>query len=83
VLVGHCIEDSIRRGLREFDFLRGPEAYKSHWTSTQRETVTLVLTAPGRALPWARQRARRAVRAAKSVAKRVLVPSTRPNGHER
>ncbi|TAJ99752.1 MAG: GNAT family N-acetyltransferase, partial [Candidatus Manganitrophaceae bacterium] len=33
VLMAKCIENAVAQGWSEFDFLRGPEAYKSHWTS--------------------------------------------------
>lgn len=35
-VLGHCIEEAIRRGCKEFDFLRGDEEYKYRWTSTDR-----------------------------------------------
>jgi CelD/BcsL family acetyltransferase involved in cellulose biosynthesis len=41
VLMGCVIEDAIRRRLREFDFLRGEEPFKSHWTQQQRHTRAL------------------------------------------
>jgi len=31
LLVGHAIEESVREGAREFDFLRGAEPYKYRW----------------------------------------------------
>lgn len=46
-LMGHCIRDSIANGLKEFDFLRGNEAYKYRWTGTSRKTVDVILR-PGR-----------------------------------
>jgi len=42
-LLAHCIEDSVARGAREFDFLRGREEYKERWTSSARETRTLTI----------------------------------------
>jgi len=42
-LLAHTIEDSVDRGAREFDFLRGREEYKERWTSTVRETWRLTL----------------------------------------
>ncbi len=41
VIMGRCIEEAIAEGLREFDYLRGTEAYKWSWTATARRTVTL------------------------------------------
>ncbi len=35
-VIGYCIEQAIRRGCREFDFLRGEEEYKYRWTATDR-----------------------------------------------
>lgn len=45
VLLAGVAEDCIRRGERQFDFLRGEEAYKSRWTETQRPTLRLALAA--------------------------------------
>jgi len=42
-LLAHTIEDSVDRGAREFDFLRGREEYKERWTSSVRETWRLTL----------------------------------------
>ncbi len=39
VLVGATFEDALRLGLREYDFLRGTETYKSDWVSKLRKTV--------------------------------------------
>ena len=43
VLIGYTIQDAISHGLQYFDFLRGYEKYKSHWTKTYRTTVTVLL----------------------------------------
>lgn len=43
VLMANCIRDSIESGLKEFDFLRGSEAYKYKWTGTSRKIVNIVL----------------------------------------
>jgi len=43
VLTGHAIRDSIERGCREFDFLRGDEPYKARWTREQRTNSRLVM----------------------------------------
>lgn len=37
VSIGHMIENAIKSGFREYDFLRGKEDYKFHWTKNQRE----------------------------------------------
>lgn len=51
VLMSLVIEDCIRRGLREFDFLRGEEEYKARWTTEERLGQTWIgaCTARGRA----------------------------------
>lgn len=49
ILLGKAMEDAIERKLKEFDFLRGAEAYKWHWTNTYRRTVRF--TAYSRNLP--------------------------------
>ncbi len=41
VLLGLVIEDLIGRGAREFNFLRGAQPHKLHWTDRRRETVRL------------------------------------------
>ena len=43
VLVAQSIRDSIERGLRYFDFLRGDEAYKCRLTKSSRKTITLLV----------------------------------------
>jgi CelD/BcsL family acetyltransferase involved in cellulose biosynthesis len=47
VLVGESFRDAISEGAREFDFLRGTEAYKSDWTSQKRHTVSVRIWKPG------------------------------------
>ncbi len=46
VLVGATFEDALAQGLREYDFLRGPEPYKADWVTQQRRTVGLRLFTP-------------------------------------
>jgi len=41
VLLGMVIEDLIGRGVREFNFLRGAQPHKFHWTDLKRETLRL------------------------------------------
>jgi CelD/BcsL family acetyltransferase involved in cellulose biosynthesis len=43
MMIGRAIEESIRLGHAEFDFLRGGEAYKAQWTDEARSTVTFRL----------------------------------------
>jgi len=51
VLMAQSIRDAIDCGLRYYEFLRGDEFYKSHWTNTVRQTATLLFarTTPARA----------------------------------
>jgi CelD/BcsL family acetyltransferase involved in cellulose biosynthesis len=44
VLTGHAMEDSIRSGAREWDFLRGDEPYKYAWGARDRVNERLVVT---------------------------------------
>ncbi len=46
VLVAHCIEDAIRLGLREYDFLRGRERYKYDLGGRDRVVYTAVVRLP-------------------------------------
>ncbi len=39
VLIGLCIEDAIKMGLNNYDFLKGCEDYKFHWTLTGNRSV--------------------------------------------
>jgi CelD/BcsL family acetyltransferase involved in cellulose biosynthesis len=43
VLMGRVLEDAAGRGLEEFDFLRGPETYKSRWTDACRVTRSVTI----------------------------------------
>jgi CelD/BcsL family acetyltransferase involved in cellulose biosynthesis len=43
VLMAHSLRDSIQNGLQFYEFLRGDEAYKFHWTKTHRTVATLLL----------------------------------------
>ncbi|MER8633899.1 GNAT family N-acetyltransferase [Mesorhizobium opportunistum] len=44
ILIGHAIAESIREGAREFDFLRGQEAYKYGWGAGDRWTMRKLWT---------------------------------------
>jgi CelD/BcsL family acetyltransferase involved in cellulose biosynthesis len=46
VLVGRTVEDAYARGLVDYDFLRGEEAYKLDWAADRRETCAVRLRAP-------------------------------------
>ncbi len=41
ILLGMVIEDLIARGAREFNFLRGPQPHKFHWTDKTRHTLRI------------------------------------------
>jgi CelD/BcsL family acetyltransferase involved in cellulose biosynthesis len=45
VLVGRTVADAYARGLGDYDFLRGEEAYKLDWSSDRRETCAVRLRA--------------------------------------
>jgi GNAT acetyltransferase-like protein len=47
VLMGAMIRRAIERGFRRFDFLRGADGYKRHWTETQRSTEEITVFRPG------------------------------------
>lgn len=42
-LLKFAIEDSFKRGYKEFDFLRGDEEYKLRWTKTKRENYQFII----------------------------------------
>ena len=42
ILVGLAIERTIREGCSVYDFLRGDEQYKSHWSNQSRRTMDIV-----------------------------------------
>ncbi len=46
VLIAHCIEDAIRLGLREYDFLRGRERYKYDLGGRDRVVYRAVVRLP-------------------------------------
>jgi len=54
VLMTEMIRRAIERGYRRFDFLRGDEAYKTLWTTSQRVTAELVILRPGWRSFWLR-----------------------------
>jgi CelD/BcsL family acetyltransferase involved in cellulose biosynthesis len=43
ILIGHALAAAQREGAREFDFLRGAEAYKYRWGASDRPNRTRVL----------------------------------------
>ena len=58
ILMGMMIRRAIEQGYRWFDFLRGEDPYKRHWTESQRMTREIVVFRSGwrggwvRALDW-------------------------------
>ena len=72
VLIGHLMRDAVRRGCSEFDFLRGWEPYKGHWTETSRRTWTLMATRPGAWRADLHRGVRGAAGATKRLAKQLL-----------
>jgi CelD/BcsL family acetyltransferase involved in cellulose biosynthesis len=48
VLIGCAIQAAVEEGAREFDFLRGREAYKYRWGAHDRPTFTRCLQSPRR-----------------------------------
>lgn len=80
VLLGAVFEDALRLGAREFDFLRGDEAYKSDWASLKRSTVRVRVFAPGGPGAWAaaaEDASRRALRSLKSLLPEGVVEAVR------
>ena len=47
VLMGYCMRESIKEGVREFHYLRGGEGYKERWTGTTLKMKSLVITQKG------------------------------------
>lgn len=72
VMIGRCMEDAVQRGLRVFDFMRGPEPYKFEWTRQCRETKTLTLVPPENWPARIRFSGELAVRGAKGIVKRII-----------
>jgi CelD/BcsL family acetyltransferase involved in cellulose biosynthesis len=70
VLVGRTVEDAYERGLTDYDFLRGEEAYKLDWTADRRETCAVRVRAATLRARTDRA-AEAAFDAARSVARRV------------
>lgn len=70
VLVGRTVEDAYARGLVDYDFLRGEEAYKLDWTADRRETCAVRVRATSLRAHTDRA-AEAAFDAARTVARRV------------
>ncbi|MDQ3995528.1 MAG: GNAT family N-acetyltransferase [Gemmatimonadota bacterium] len=54
VLMGAMIRRAIDRGYRRFDFLRGRDAYKLSWASTERAIYEVLIFRPGWRGAWLR-----------------------------
>jgi CelD/BcsL family acetyltransferase involved in cellulose biosynthesis len=80
VLLSWAIEDCIRRGLHEFDFLRGKETYKARWTSEGRSGQTLRAACSWRGRTFLRLRDWRQRRAARGT---PAGANLQPSGAER
>ena len=65
-LMAYSIQDAIRRHLRFYEFLRGGERYKFHWTGTYRKTITILLARTALARGYLR------IAGAKDLAKQLL-----------
>lgn len=70
-VIGACLQEAIRRGCREFDFLRGEEEYKYRWTAADRRNPRMRIYG-GSAAGVARLISDRSWALGKSAAKRVL-----------
>jgi CelD/BcsL family acetyltransferase involved in cellulose biosynthesis len=51
LIIGHAIEEAIRDGASEFDFLRGQEKYKYAWGAKERENFRVVAVNRGKTEP--------------------------------
>lgn len=71
-LLAHCLEDTVDRGAREFDFLRGPEEYKARWTEAARETRALTIVPNEHGAALARFRGEQALNWTRRRAKSIL-----------
>ncbi|MGA9522814.1 MAG: GNAT family N-acetyltransferase, partial [Myxococcaceae bacterium] len=71
VLVGATFEDAMGGGLREYDFLRGTETYKSDWVSKTRSTIGVRVFASTGAGAWL-DAVEQGARDVKGVLERVL-----------
>jgi CelD/BcsL family acetyltransferase involved in cellulose biosynthesis len=78
VLISHCVQDAIGRGMVEFDFLRGVEEYKLRWTSELRVTWTYTALPRSKWVARGRHRFDRLLRETKRHVRRIL-PGLRPS----
>jgi CelD/BcsL family acetyltransferase involved in cellulose biosynthesis len=71
VLVGETFHDALDMGMREYDFLRGEEAYKADWSSQQRSLVSVRIYRPGSTGAWLSKQ-EDALGSARRIARKVL-----------
>lgn len=77
VLISRCLQDGIRRGLVEFDFLRGVESYKLRWTGAMRTTWTLTVMPRSKWVARGRHTFDRLLQATKRNV-RMILPGLKP-----
>ena len=82
VLLSLAIEDCIRRGLHQFDFLRGQETYKSRWTAEGRGGQTLRAACSWRGRAYMQLRAWRRRRAALAAPANARRPQSGEEGDQ-
>ena len=51
VIITHCLEDAISRGINRFDFLRGDETYKYRFGAHDHHLYSLTVNLPGEKNP--------------------------------
>ena len=79
VLLARTLQDAYGEGLREFDFLRGDEAYKAQWARAERWTIHMRLfrARRGKAARAAQKAALFARESAKAALPRVALQTAR------
>jgi len=79
VLLARTLQDAYGEGLREFDFLRGDEAYKAQWARAERWTIHMRLFrgARGKAVRAAQRAALFARESVKAALPRVALQTAR------
>ncbi|MBI4638168.1 MAG: GNAT family N-acetyltransferase [Candidatus Rokubacteria bacterium] len=77
VALGLSIKAAVEEGVKEYDLLHGDEEYKFHWAHRTRALQRLELYPP-RVRGWLYRQAIEASRAARHVARRVLLETVSP-----
>lgn len=70
-LLGETFRHAFELGMREFDFLRGAEGYKSDWTTQERRLLSVRIYPKGGKGAWLTSQ-EHAAQSARTLAKRVL-----------